>query len=74
MASTRSDFSFKKKLQMKLLLSSMMNSQFLLPLKVEVEGELMLKKSLAPKTFEQETAFLLTAHCLALPKAQSSHG
>ena len=46
---------------------------FLLP-KVEVEGELMLKKSLFPKIFYQATAFFLNAHWLALPKVQSSHG
>ena len=41
--------------------------------KVGVDGELISKKSLSPKMFEQGTAFLLTAHCLALPKAQFSH-
>ena len=70
----RLNFSFKKKPQIKLLLLSMMSSQcYLLP-KVEVEEELMSKKSLFPKIVKQGTAFLLTACCLALPKAQSSHG
>ena len=31
-------------------------------------------KSLSPKTCKRGTAFLLTARCFALPKAQSSHG
>ena len=69
----RSGFSFKKKLEIKLLLLSMMSSQCFLPPKVGVEGELMLKKSLLPNIFYQGTAFLLTACCLALPKAQSSY-
>ena len=51
----------------------MTSSQWQLPPKVVVDGELMLKKSLSPKICEWGTAFLLTAHCLALPKAQSSH-
>ena len=61
--STRSDFSFKKKLQAEQLLSYMTSSQcFLLP-KVGVEGELMSKKSLSPKIFYQATAFLLSPCC-----------
>ena len=71
--SARSDFSFIKKLQIKLLLSSTMSSQCCLPPKVGVDGELMSKKSLSPKNFEQGPACLLMAHCLALPKAQSLH-
>ena len=59
---------------MKLLLLSTMSSQFFLPPKVGVEGELMSMKSLSPKIFDQGTAFLVTAHCLALPKVQSSQG
>ena len=51
----------------------MTSSQWHFPPKVGVNGELMLKKSLSPKTCEWGTAFLLTAHCLALPRAQSSH-
>ena len=51
-----------------------MSGQCFLPPKVGVEGELMSKKRLSPKNFDQATAFLLTAHCLALPNAQSSHG
>ena len=74
MTSARSDFSFKKKLQVKALLSSMMSSQcFLLPT-VGVEGEFVSKKSLYPKIFDQGTAFLLMACCLALLNVQSSHG
>ena len=52
----------------------MTSSQWCLPPKVGVDGELMLKKSLSPKIIEQGTAFLLTAHCFSLPRAQSSHG
>ena len=72
--STRSDFSFRNKLQIKLLLSSMMISQCCLLPKVGVEGELVSKKSLSHKISEQDAAFLLPAHCLALPRVQSSHG
>ena len=46
---------------------------FLLP-KVGVEGELISKKSISLKMFDQATAFLFTPYCLAFPKAQSSHG
>ena len=46
---------------------------FWLP-KVWVERELISKKILSPKIFDQATAFLLTLCCLAFPKAQSSHG
>ena len=52
----------------------MTSSQWRFLLKVGVDGELISKKSLSPKTCKQDTAFLLTACCLALPKAQSSHG
>ena len=52
----------------------MTHSQWHLPPKVWVDGELMSKKSLSPKICEQRTAFLLTAYCFALPRAQSSHG
>ena len=52
----------------------MTSSQWHLPPKVRVDGELVSKKSLSPKTCKWGTAFLLTACCLALPKAQSSHG
>ena len=51
----------------------MMSSQCCLLTKVEVEGELMSKKSLSPKIFECGTAFLLTVPCLALCRMQSSH-
>ena len=52
----------------------MTSNQCFLPSKIRVEGELMSQKILSPKIFEQATAFLLTAHCLAFPKVQSSHG
>ena len=35
--------------------------------------ELISEKSLSPKIFDQATAFLLTACCVALHKAQSLH-
>ena len=70
----RSVFSFKKKLQMWSLLSSMTSSPCFLPPKVGVERKLMSKKILSPKIFDQATAFMLTAYCLALPDAKSSHG
>ena len=73
MTSARLDFSFKKKLQMKSLLSSMTSSQCFLT-KVVEEGELMSKKCLSPKILDWGTAFLLTANCLALAKVQSLHG
>ena len=38
----------------------MTNNQCLLPLRVGVEGELILKNSLAPKILEHSTAFFLT--------------
>ena len=52
----------------------MTSSQWCFPPKVGVDGEPMSKKSLSLKTCERGTAFLLTAHCLTLPRAQSSHG
>ena len=52
----------------------MISSQWCFPPKVGVDGELMSEKSLSPKTCKLDTAFLLTAHCLALPGAESSHG
>ena len=70
----QSDFYFKKKLQIKLLLSSITRSQCFLRPKVGVEGELVSKQCFSPKIIEQGMAFLLLAHCLSLPKAQSSHG
>ena len=70
----KSDFSHRKKLQQLLLQSLMTSSQWCFRPKVGVDGEQISKKSLSPKTCEQGTAFLLTAHCLALPKVQSSHG
>ena len=51
----------------------MMSSQYHLLPKVGVEGELMSMKSLSPKIVKHGIAFLLNAHCLVLPKAQSSH-
>ena len=53
MTPARSDFYFKKNLQMKSLLSSMASSQCFLQPKVGVEGELISKKSLSPKIFDQ---------------------
>ena len=47
----------------------MTSSQWRFPPKVGVDGELISKKSLS-----SSTAFLLTAHCSALPKVQSLHG
>ena len=52
----------------------MSSSQWHFSPKVGVEGELMLKKNLSSKIFERETAYLFTAQCFALPRAQSSHG
>ena len=46
----------------------------LLTSKVGVKGELLSKKSLSSKNFDQVTAFLLISCCLAFPKVQSSHG
>ena len=51
----------------------MTSSQWCFLPKVRIDGELMSKKSLSPKIFDQGTAFLLTACCLALPRIQSSH-
>ena len=51
----------------------MTSSQCFLPPKVGVEGEMIFKKSLSPKNFDQATAFLLTACCSTLPNVQSSH-
>ena len=51
----------------------MTSSQWCFPLKVGVVVELLLKKSHSSKICDQSTAFLLTDHCLALPRAQSSH-
>ena len=52
MMSTKLDFSFKTKLQMKSLLLPMTSSQCFIPPKLGVEGELMSKKSLSPKVFD----------------------
>ena len=49
----------------------MTSSQWHFPPKVEVCGELTSKKSLSSKICKQGTAFLLTAHYLALPSVQS---
>ena len=72
--SARSDISFKNKIQIKLLLSSMMSSQCHSLAKVGVDWELISKKCLSPRIFECRTAFLLTACCLDFPRVQSSHG
>ena len=51
-----------------------MNScQWHFPPKVGAVGELISKTSLPPKICKWGKAFLLTAHCLALPKVHSSH-
>ena len=70
---SRSGFSFRKNFQIKSLLLSTMSSQCRLPPEVGIEGEVMLKKSLSHKIFERGLAFLLTVHCLALSKGQSSY-
>ena len=51
----------------------MTSSQWCFLPKVGVDGELISKKRLSPKICERGTVFLLTAHCLALPKVQSVH-
>ena len=65
MTSTKLDFSFKKNLPMKSPLSFITSSQVFLLSNMGVEGGLMLKKSLSPKSFDQGTAFSFLAQCLA---------
>ena len=61
MKSAKLDFSFKKKLQIKLLLSSTTSSQCILP-KMGVDRELMSKKGLLSKRNSSFTYSLLLGH------------